>query len=136
MKVCEGLTGRRSRLKIRVAFLPRGLIMTSRAGGLPDASRLQRWLLVYLAVITGEDSGSIDPDAPLAQFDLDSVDAVEMASQFEKTFVCRIGPESFLQGQQSVRALVPRLLEAIEAQAEEGAAAASAAAEDRGIFPA
>jgi acyl carrier protein len=91
------------------------MTLTSRVAALPDAVRLQRWLVVYLAVLTGEDSDSIDADAPLAQFDLDSVDAVEMASQFEKTFACRIGPEFFLQGRQSVRALVPRLLEAVAA---------------------
>ena len=77
-------------------------------------SRIERWLVVYIAVITGEDSDSVDVGAPLSRFDLDSVDAVEMAQEFEKAFARRIGPEFFLQGDQSLRQLVPRLLAAAQ----------------------
>lgn len=75
-----------------------------------DAESVGRWIVVYLAVLIGEDSASIDWDAPFSSFDLDSVDAVEMAAQFEKAFGCEIGPEFFLQSTPTVRDMVPRLV--------------------------
>ena len=51
--------------------------------------------MVYIGVLTGEDSDSIELDAPFSRFDLDSVDVVEMASQFEKAFDCEVGAGVF-----------------------------------------
>ena len=70
-----------------------------------DSERVLRWIVVYLAVISGEDSDTIDPDMPLSHFDLDSVDAVEMALQFETTFDRQIGAEFFLAANATVRGL-------------------------------
>ncbi|WP_371345132.1 acyl carrier protein [Ancylobacter sp. IITR112] len=83
-----------------------------------DHARVLRWIIVYLAVISGEDSDTIDADAPLSSFDLDSVDAVEMALQFETTFDQRIGAEFFLIGEPTLR----ELAEVIVANAAEPAA--------------
>ena len=62
-----------------------------------------------------KESDSIDMDAPFSRFDLDSVDAVEMAAEFEKAFGCEVGPEFFLQSTPSIRDMVPRLVEAANA---------------------
>lgn len=76
-----------------------------------DAERIRRWVLVYLGVLVGEDSGSIDIDVPFSRFDLDSVDAVEMAAEFERAFGCEVGPEFFLQSAPTLRAMIPHLIE-------------------------
>ncbi len=81
-----------------------------------DAERVRRWVVVYIGVLVGEESDTIDMDAPFSRFDLDSVDAVEMAAEFEKAFGCEVGPEFFLQGTPSLREMVPRLLEAAQAE--------------------
>ena len=81
-----------------------------------DAERVRRWVVVYIGVLVGEDSDSIDMDAPFSRFDLDSVDAVEMAAEFEKAFGCDVGPEFFLQSKPSLREMVPQLLGAAQAE--------------------
>ncbi len=68
-----------------------------------DEARVRRWIVVYLAVLVGQDSDGVDIDMPFRHFDLDSVDAVEMASEFEKAFGYAIGPEFFLNGDTTVR---------------------------------
>ncbi len=70
-----------------------------------DRERVLRWIIVYLAVISGEDSDMIDPDTALSHFDIDSVDAVEMALQFETTFDHPVGAEFFLSTQSTIREL-------------------------------
>lgn len=75
-----------------------------------DIDRIQRWIVVYLAVISGEDSASIDIDASLAAYDIDSVDAVEMALQFEKAFGREIGAEFFLRSEPSLRELAGQIV--------------------------
>jgi acyl carrier protein len=81
-----------------------------------DVERIRRWVVVYLGVLVGEDSRSIDIDVPFSRFDLDSVDAVEMAAEFEKAFRCEVGPEFFLQSAPTIRAMVPRLVELARAK--------------------
>ncbi len=90
-----------------------------------DPRRIQRWIVIYLAILVGEESDTIDVDAPFSRFDLNSVDAVEMAAEFEKAFGCEIEPEFFLIDTPSVSEMVPRLVAAVEAatakaQAEKG----------------
>ncbi len=75
-----------------------------------DAARISRWMVVYLAVLVGQDSDAIDIDTPFRQFDLDSVDAVEMAAEFERAFGVDIGPEFFLRGEVTVREMVEALV--------------------------
>lgn len=73
------------------------------------AATVNRWITVYVATLLGLDSGTIDPAAPLANYDLDSVDAVEMAMQFECAFGRAIHPESFMDGGKSIGALAEQL---------------------------
>ena len=75
-----------------------------------DFDRIQRWIVVYLAVISGEDSATIDVDASLSTYDMDSVDAVEMAMQFEKTFGREIGAEFFLRSKPSLKELAEQIV--------------------------
>lgn len=67
-----------------------------------DASPVEQavygWMVTYLAVLTGRESGGIVPTDRLSAFDLDSVDAVEMALHFEQEFGFAINPETFLVG--------------------------------------
>ncbi|HMN88179.1 MAG TPA: acyl carrier protein [Bauldia sp.] len=77
--------------------------------------KIGRWVVIYLAVLSGRNSDSIDLDARFAEFDIDSVDAVEMATEFEKAFGVGIGPEFFLRGDQSVRDMVEELAERVAA---------------------
>ncbi|WP_421697954.1 acyl carrier protein [Ancylobacter sp.] len=83
-----------------------------------DSERVLRWIVVYLAVISGEDSDTIDPDMPLSHFDLDSVDAVEMALQFETTFDRQIGAEFFLAANATVRGLADLIIANAAAHAD------------------
>ena len=76
-----------------------------------DQARIRRWIVVYLAVVVGNDSDGIEIDVPFSQFDLDSVDAVEMAAEFEKAFGLEIGPEFFLRGEPTIRDMVEALVE-------------------------
>jgi acyl carrier protein len=84
--------------------------MVEKAVAAADAGRIDRWLAIYLAVLVGKPSGAIDRDMPLSRFDIDSVDAVQMALEFERAFNCQVGPELFLGGGQSIREMVPVLL--------------------------
>jgi acyl carrier protein len=79
--------------------------------GNPIEARVDRWLVMYLAVLTGEKSEAIDRAASLSAFDIDSVDAVEMAAEFEKAFDCEVDPEFFLRGRESIAEMVPFLAE-------------------------
>ncbi|WP_018389704.1 acyl carrier protein [Ancylobacter sp. FA202] len=75
-----------------------------------DSERVLRWIVIYLAVISGEDSETIDLDSHLSHFDIDSVDAVEMALQFETTFNRPIGAEFFLVSELTIRELAGRIV--------------------------
>jgi acyl carrier protein len=77
--------------------------------------KIGRWVVIYLAVLSGVDSDSIDLDTRFAEFDIDSVDAVEMAAEFAKAFGVDIGPEFFLRGDQPVRHMVDELVERVSA---------------------
>ena len=80
-----------------------------------DGKKIARWVVIYLAVLSGRSSDSIDLDTRFAEFDIDSVDAVEMATEFEKAFGVGIGPEFFLRGDRSVRDMVEDLAERVAA---------------------
>ncbi|PWC88145.1 hypothetical protein TSH100_08730 [Azospirillum sp. TSH100] len=71
----------------------------------PDRDSLQRWMMAYLATICGEAADRLDPGQPLAVYDLDSVDAVEMALEMEKAFGIVLHPETFLDTTITVAAI-------------------------------
>lgn len=70
-----------------------------------DSDSLQRWMMAYLATICGDAADRMDPGQPLAVYDLDSVDAVEMALETEKAFGIVLHPETFLDTTTSVAAI-------------------------------
>lgn len=73
------------------------------------AATVHRWITVYVATLLDMTSDTIDPTVPLANYDLDSVDAVEMAMKFECAFGRAIHPESFMDGDKSIDELAERL---------------------------
>lgn len=75
----------------------------------PTVTTVNRWITVHVATLLGVDSGTIDPAAPLSTYDLDSVDAVEMAMRFECAFGRPIHPESFMDGDRSITSLAQQL---------------------------
>ncbi|PWC40605.1 acyl carrier protein [Azospirillum sp. TSO35-2] len=70
-----------------------------------DRDGLQRWMMAYLATICGLAADRMDPAQALAVYDLDSVDAVEMALELEKAFGIALHPETFLDTATSVAAI-------------------------------
>lgn len=70
---------------------------------------LRRWVIVYVAAVSGEKSDDIDPDEPMSIYDFDSIDAVEMAMEFERKFDRPTEPELFLRSDQSLNQLVAAL---------------------------
>ncbi|WP_049976451.1 acyl carrier protein [Azospirillum sp. B506] len=62
-------------------------------------------MMAYLATICGEAAERMDPGQPLAVYDLDSVDAVEMALEMEKAFRIVLDPEIFLDTATSIAAI-------------------------------
>lgn len=79
---------------------------------LPD---IERWILLYLAVLGGTPVEGLDAEAPLAGHDLDSVDAVQMAIELEKIYGFEVEPELFMQGEQSAREIAEMLRPVIAA---------------------
>lgn len=75
----------------------------------PDRDALQHWMMAYLATICGLPADAMDPAQPLAAYDLDSVDAVEMALELEKAFGLVLDPETFLESRNSVSAIADAL---------------------------
>ncbi|MEP0155266.1 acyl carrier protein [Pseudophaeobacter sp.] len=75
-----------------------------------DGESLSRWILVYLATIIGEPADSLDGADPLSEYDLDSIDAVTMAIELEKTFKFGVHPETFMKQAASVDEIVSSLL--------------------------
>lgn len=82
---------------------------TMEEGAVLTEATIGRWITVYVATLLGLESETIDPAAPLASYDLDSVDAVEMALRFESTFGRPIHPETFMDGSKSISALAEQL---------------------------
>lgn len=74
---------------------------------------LLNWMKAYLATLAGRAAENLDADACLGAYDLDSVDAVEMALEFERAFGFAIHPETFLNAEASL----PDLAEALSSLA-------------------
>lgn len=75
----------------------------------PAMQAVYGWMVTYLAALTGRDSGEIAPTDRLSAFDLDSVDAVEIALHFEQGFGFAINPETFLVGDLPLAEIAGRL---------------------------
>ncbi|CAH2602090.1 Acyl carrier protein [Rhodovastum atsumiense] len=72
----------------------------------PDIDRL---VLLHLATLCGEPVEALDLDMPMAAFDLDSFDAVELSLAIEKAHAIEIDPEVFLGHGQSLGSLLDML---------------------------
>lgn len=73
---------------------------------------LRNWVRAHLADITGQPAETIQIGATLADYGLDSVDAVLMAGALEERFGLEIDPASFLHFstfEEMAVALAPRL---------------------------
>lgn len=68
-----------------------------------------RWVVLYIAIISGEDADTLDLSAPLSYFDVDSLDAVEMAFEFEKKFAREVDPEIFMDSDRTIVQLIEAL---------------------------
>ncbi len=67
-----------------------------------DIETLQRWMTIYLATIIGDPVESLDVLDPISEYDLDSIDAINMAITMEKKFSIQVHPETFLQSHMSI----------------------------------
>lgn len=67
--------------------------------------QILRRVTVNFAVISGRPSESIEPSETVGSFDIDSVDAIEVAMQMERELGCEIDPELFLRGEATLGAL-------------------------------
>lgn len=76
-----------------------------------DLNSLTQWIQNYLAELIGETIETIDINLPLSSFDLDSIDAVMMAMKLEEAFGFSIHPETFLDGDASIRDSSERILQ-------------------------
>ena len=77
-----------------------------------DPGSLTEWIKIYLAVLIGEPSESIDTTSPLSYFDLDSLDAVNLALELEDRFGFAVHPETFMDYNASINDISLRLSEA------------------------
>ena len=74
-----------------------------------DPVALQQWMTAYIATVTGISSDIIRPAEPMRTYDLDSLDAVEMALDFERMYGLAVHPEFFMDGAASIESLVESL---------------------------
>jgi phthiocerol/phenolphthiocerol synthesis type-I polyketide synthase B len=77
-----------------------------------DETGLRNWVRTHLAHLLGVASDSIALDKSLADYGLDSVDAVLMAGELEEALNLEIDPASFLQFdtfEQMIAAVAPTL---------------------------
>ncbi len=80
---------------------------------------LLRRVTLHVAAIAGRPSETVQPSASLAAFDIDSVDAIEMAMRMERELGCEVDPELFLRSDATIEALAEALYAAqVEARRE------------------
>ncbi|WP_051261558.1 acyl carrier protein [Desulfovibrio inopinatus] len=70
---------------------------------------LKNWIKDYLANLIGEPAETIDTTNPLSYFDLDSIDAVVMATKLSDEFGIDIHPETFLAEEISIDKISKRI---------------------------
>ena len=68
-----------------------------------------RWIVLHLAILSGEPADDIELTGTLDEFDIDSFDAVEMAFGIEQTFGTEIDPEFFLNRSDTVEQVIVRV---------------------------
>jgi acyl-CoA synthetase (AMP-forming)/AMP-acid ligase II/acyl carrier protein len=73
--------------------------------GIQDAGRLQTWLIHWLAQKLGISPNTIDPEAPILSYGLDSLGAVELEREVNEKFGIEIHLADFLENN-TIRALV------------------------------
>ncbi len=56
---------------------------------------IDRWVVVYISSVVGISSEEIDLHEMMSIYDFDSIDAVEMALEFERTFSREVDPHVF-----------------------------------------
>jgi acyl carrier protein len=67
-----------------------------------DLNTLTHWMKEYLSELIGEPLETIDIEAPLSYFDLDSIDAVNMALTLGEVTGVDIHPGTFLDDNSSI----------------------------------
>ena len=55
-------------------------------------TRIEHWLMDYVAKISRQDVASVDVDHPFSHYDLDSIAAVEMTADIEDWLSVRLEP--------------------------------------------
>ena len=78
-----------------------------------EISRIQDWVRDYLSHLLGRPAEAIALDCSLADYGVDSVDAVVMAGELEFAFDLEIDPATFLQFDtiQAMISALPRMTE-------------------------
>lgn len=76
-----------------------------------DQNSLSLWIQEYLAALIDEPAETIDTNALLSRFDLDSIDAVVMGLKLEEESGISIHPETFMDGNASIEELSKRILQ-------------------------
>jgi acyl carrier protein len=78
-----------------------------------EISRIQDWVRDYLGRLLGRPAETIALDCSLADYGVDSVDAVVMAGELEFAFDLEIDPATFLQFDtiQAMISALPRMTE-------------------------
>lgn len=71
--------------------------------------QILRRVTLNFAVVSGRPSESVAPDETIGSFDIDSVDAIEMAMQMERELGYEIDPELFLRGDLTLGAVAEAL---------------------------
>jgi acyl-CoA synthetase (AMP-forming)/AMP-acid ligase II/acyl carrier protein len=76
----------------------------SEESGIPDAERLQTWLIHWLSQKLGISPDTIDPEDPILSYGLDSMGAVELEREVNEKFGIEIHLADFLENN-SIKAL-------------------------------
>lgn len=71
--------------------------MTSFDNNVDNPASRRNWVVRYIAKLLGIDARNVDLSKGLAEYGLDSVDAMVMAGEFEQHFGVEIDPATFFE---------------------------------------
>ncbi len=71
---------------------------------------LADWMILYVAVLIGEPSESLSLETPLAEYDFDSIDAVNMALELQDRMDTPVDTELFLDSSRSLLEVLNSLM--------------------------